>query len=255
MRLQATVGLALVLLCVPLVGVSAQTVQDPIQPGDPLVGGDGEPYCTLSFVFDSEDNDTVYFATAAHCLSQEGQTVHTENHEAFGTVALIGNAGNVSQDYSLIEVHEEAADAVDASVRGHDSMPTGVATSEDTLIGDLVTMSGWGQATNQTSTTRENRTGVLHSHSDQLVRLEGPVTPGDSGGPWMHDSTGLALGIVSQISANAGVSTSDVEVPIVGLTVGAPTPDAFVGNQGPAVTSLLDGAEDAGYDLSLRTAS
>lgn len=229
--------------------VSAEA-EDPIQPGDPLIGSDGEPFCTLSFVYDSATDASVYMSTAAHCVSED-DVVSTENHPDFGTVEFVADAGNVTSDYALIRVHGDAIEHVDGAVRGYPDMPTGVATPEDTSLGDRTPMSGWGIATNQTATTRENRTGLLVDHTDALVRLEGPVTNGDSGGPWMHES-GLALGIASQITATFGTSNEDVQTPVG--TVGAPVADAYAGDQGPTVQGILDGASQAGYELAIRTA-
>jgi len=225
------------------------SVDDPIQPGDPLLGDDGDPFCTLNFIYDSQTNDTVYLSTAAHCVDK-GQVVTTTNHEAFGTVEFVGDAGDVTRDFVLIRVHDDAVPTVQPSVRGYPDMPTGVAEPSETQTGDLVPMSGWGVATNVEATTRENRTGVLVEHRPNLVRMEGPVTNGDSGGPWMHES-GQALGIASRITATVSTGSEDIETAVG--TIGAPAPDAFVGDQGPTVTSLLDAAADHGYDLTLRT--
>jgi hypothetical protein len=250
--LTASLLLALAMLAVPLAPVEATAAgsEAPIQPGDPLVDGTGDPYCTLSYVFDSRTSDEVYLSTAAHCVDQ-GDIVHTTGHDAFGKV-VYDAGGDVTEDYALVRVSADERPDVRADVRGHPGTPTGVASPEDTAIGDRVTTSGWGTLTDETATTRENRPGVLVEHHPDLMRAQTAAHPGDSGGPWTHDS-GLALGIVSQISIQLGIGTEEVETPAGSAAV--PTPHAFAGDQGPTVESLLDGASQAGYELSLRTAS
>ncbi len=246
------VVLAIALAAAPVASTATagSGAEDPIQPGDPLLGSDGQPFCTLSFAYDSQTNASVYFSTAAHCVS-EGDVVSTTDHPDFGTVEFVGDAGTVTEDYVLIRVHADELEHVDGAVLGYPDMPTGVATPDDTMVGDLTPMSGWGVATNQFATTREERTGLLVEHTDDLVRLIGPVTNGDSGGPWLHES-GLALGIASQITVTAGTSSEDVETPVG--TVSVPVPGAFVGDQGPTVQTLLEDVAGNGYDLTLRTA-
>lgn len=253
--MKPTTGLLLVatLLAAPFVPLDAgsATMHDPIQPGDPLTDGDGDAYCTLSYVFDSETSADVYLSTAGHCVD-EGDVVHTTSHPSFGTVVLLGDGGT-SGDYALIEVHAEDRDAVEADVRGHPGTPTGVAQPGDTMPGDLVTMSGWGTATSETATTRENRTGVLTDHTESVMQAQTTAHPGDSGGPWTHAS-GLALGIVSRISVSFGFHDETVTAPIVEESVDVPVPSAFAGDEGPTVQGLLAGAQQQGYELSLRTA-
>lgn len=255
MRTTGAILSALALLAVPLVPMEtgSAATQDPIQPGDPLVDGDGDPYCTLSYVFDSDTDDAVFVATAAHCV-EEGDTVHTTGHASFGTVAFAGDEDQVRADYALIEVDEDDREHVRADVRGLPDAPTGVARPADTLPGDRVMTSGWGFLTADSETTRENRTGVLTEHEEDLLEAETTAHPGDSGGPWTHES-GLALGIVSRLSVGAGFDQVEVYLPVVDENVSAPVPDPIAGDRGPTVQGLLAGAQDAGYDLSLRTAS
>lgn len=255
MRRASALLSTLVLLAVPLVPLptGAATTQDPIQPGDPLVNSEGEAYCTLNYVFDSATDGEVYMGTAAHCVDQ-GATVRTANHGSFGTVAFVGDEEDPSSDYALIEVDDSARKHVQAKVRGFPGAPTGVARPVDTMPGDRVMTSGWGTLTDGTETTRENRTGVLTAHEVDLMQGETTAHPGDSGGPWTHGS-GLALGIVSRLTVGADFESAEVFVPIVEETVTAPVPSPFAGDQGPTVQGLLAGAQNAGYDLSLRTAS
>lgn len=231
-------------------GLPSQGATSTIQPGDPLVGGDGEPYCTLNYVFDSDTNDSVYVATAGHCVSGVGERLHTRGHPGFGTVAFVGGQG-VTEDYALIEVQGEARSSVVADVRGHPGTPTSVATPGNTTTGQPVTMSGWGWGANLIDTTRETRAGIVVGHAGALVRVLAPGTPGDSGGPWTLMS-GPALGILSQAGASYGVHGHDVPTPGEDATV--PLPSAYAGYRGPSILALLDGAAAAGYDVSLRTA-
>lgn len=246
-------ALVVALLAVPMAGIETSSASDhrTIQPGDPLVDDSSSSYCTLSFVFDSQTNESVYMSTAAHCVDP-GQQVRTLGYGSLGEVVFHGG-GPVSEDFALIEVDESVRDEVRADVRGYPGMPTGLATPEDTMVGDLVFMSGWGTLTTETETTRENRSGVLFSHDERLMQAQTSAHPGDSGGPWTHQS-GKALGIVSQISVGFGVSGETVDVPGAG-EVTAPLPSAFAGNQGPTVQGLLAEAQASGYDLTLRTAN
>lgn len=255
MRAGTSALVAVLLLAVPLAGLapSSAAQADPIQPGDPLTDVSGDSYCTLSYVFDDEGTDDVYLSTAAHCVTY-GQTVHTEGHYGFGTVVFVGDEDDVRTDYALIQVDAGAREHVQASVRGQPDAPTGVAHPEDTMTGDLVHSSGWGTATKHSETTRENRTGVLTEHQEDLMRAETTVHFGDSGGPWTHQS-GLALGIVSRLTISVGIGSEEVHVPIVDETVIVPMPHGYAADQGPTVAGLIADAGTSGYDVTLRTAS
>jgi acyl-coenzyme A thioesterase PaaI-like protein len=204
-----------------------------LQPGDPLVDGQGSSYCTLNFVFDGPEE--VYMGTAAHCVSED-QRVRSENVGAFGEVVHVG--GGV--DFALIEVDEDDAERVRASVKGHASVPTGVAEPDQTDRGDLVYVSGYGVGFDPDETTRENRWGLQLTHGGGYQVLA-PFTPGDSGGPVVHGPSGRALGVAAWIGACVQV------VP----TTDCGLPPARAG--GPSVHAILDVLHDHGYPVELRT--
>lgn len=238
-------AVALLVLAVPLATLEASSASpaEAIRPGDPLVRADGDPYCTLSYVFDDSSGE-VYLSTASHCVAV-GDVVHTRGHPSFGTVAFQSPPGDERTDYALIRVHEDLREHVEAGVRGHPEAPTGVAHPADTIVGDRVHTSGWGIAAQASQTTRENRTGILVDHEEDRVRAETTDSPGDSGAPWTHES-GLALGIVSRVAVTSSGDTEEVPVPV---------PHAFAGYEGPTVAALLEDARSTGFDVTLRTAS
>lgn len=231
--MRALVVLALVLL--PLSSAGG----DVIQPGDRMLLN-GETNCTLSFVYDGTGDDAgrVFLSIASHCVAAVGETMHTDNFPAFGTVVYKGDQGATQTDIALIEVAPALASSVVGEVRGHPGLPSGVAVAGTTAVGDRIVMSGWGTGFGGHELTREGRVGVLLRHEADVVRLEGPVTPGDSGGPWTMED-GRAVGIVSKIQASVSCC--------------APV-DASVHQEGPTVENILATAAENGFDLALRTA-
>lgn len=230
--------LAIVLLPI-LLAAPSMAVGDVIQPGDRMLLG-GSTQCTLSYVFDgvAGSEGRVFFSIASHCVGALGQVIATDNYPAFGEVVYKGAAGQTETDIALIEVYSAFHDAVVPDVRGHPGFPTGVATAGTTATGDLVVMSGWGTGFGNLQQTREMRQGVLLRHTEAVARIEGPVTPGDSGGPWTL-ADGRALAIVSKIVV--GFSCCD-------------SVDAGVWQEGPTVENILATAADSGLPVALRTA-
>jgi hypothetical protein len=82
---------------------------------------------------------------------------------------------------------------------------------------------------------REMRVGALVSDNARMYVLEGPITPGDSGGPVVHIDTGRALGVVSRIVAGC-------------CAVALP-----VWQEGPTVSGLVLDAGVQGFTVQLRT--
>jgi hypothetical protein len=121
-------------------------------------------------------------------------------------------------------------------------MPTVLGTSESVHVGDRVGYSGWGFATDHTSTTREQRVGVLNSYDGRLWGAEGPVSNGDSGGPLLDLVSGAAVGSVSNYCVPLPLSTSDGFVP--GCT-----------GYGPTTEQLVRLAAREGWPVRLRLAS
>lgn len=194
-----------------------------IQPGDP-VGG-----CTLSFVFDSTANASVYMTTAAHCVDV-GQTVETPGFGALGEVVVDGREDG-DLDYALIHVDPALAKDVSPAVAGHPSTPTGFTTADEVALGDPISMSGNGIPFGTTETTRENRSGVLVEQDELRYRSQSMVSFGDSGGPLVHAPSGEALGIVSRVGT-------------------APPPANLIG---PTVEAVVEDLEARGWPVSLRT--
>lgn len=244
----------LVVLSAILLGLGAATVPagtaavDLIQPGDLHQAAAGQ--CTLNFVFDGQGSlaGKVYIGTAAHCITQGvGESASTTGHANFGTVAYTGDVGasvnggaarengipGNQLDFALIEVKPALHALVDAEVIGHPGWPVGYTKPRETASGDLIYPSGWGIVFRTTDTTREDRVGALYNQNARAWIAEVPVTPGDSGGPMLHES-GKALGI------NSGTST------------GVAVPPHFW--HGPTVDAILTEMAGLGYPLALRNA-
>lgn len=216
-----------------------------IQPGDSYNG-----ICTLNFVFDGEGTRAgkVYVGTAAHCVRQMGEAARTTGYPEFGRVVYMGDVGasvnggaarengipGEQLDFALIEVHPQYHGVVVADVVGRPGMPQGgFTTPRETPTGDLILISGYGTGFATVSATRENRVGVLYTTTARQWVAEAPITPGDSGGPILHES-GKALGVVS------------------GTTFGVQMPP--VKWHGPTVDGILAEMESIGWSIRLREA-
>ena len=228
---------ALRVLCVTAVAAgaflapSAGAAGELIQPG--AYSQSGSSACTLNFVYDGVAGTATagrtFVGTAAHCVSAVGDDVAFRNGEAFGDVAVIGDENATAPDWALIEVRPEYLSRVSPAVKGHSSYPTGVTSPQDTALGDLVQVSGFGTGYDATTFTQESRVGVMNYDDEEIYDLVGPVHFGDSGGPIVHIATGKALGIVSRLCV--GVCTEE----------------------GATVEGLLAKAAAAGFPVTLRT--
>lgn len=205
-----------------------------IQPG---VDVDGT--CTLNFVYDGVGPLTgrVFVGVAAHCYSTMGTIVSTSDHANFGELAFIRNAADTATDFAFIEVYPAFHEFVHAEVKGHPGMPTAVATLSETERLDQIMFSGSGIVFENTQVTQEERIGALWTHTSDVWLAYGPVTPGDSGGPVLHES-GHALGIVTQLTTSFACC-------------GDPT--LVVGAQGPTVEGIEEKAAAAGFPVVMRT--
>lgn len=201
-----------------------------IQPGDQSVSGGAG--CTLNFVFDGVGAlaGRVYIGTAAHCVSRVGDSVSSWPYDDFGTVAIIGSASLAATDWAFIEVKPDFERFVRAAVKGHPEFPTGIATRDDTMPGDLVQYSGYGMVFGSTAPTQEERVGVLTLHEEKRVQVVGPTIYGDSGGPIVHIESGKALSLQSRLCAVGACS----EI-------------------GPAYDDVLEQAARRGFTVELRT--
>lgn len=217
---------AVLLLGVAVLSATAPVQADDdetIQPGD-AVGG-----CTLSFVFDSTTNDSVYMTTAAHCVD-EGESVTTPGFGTLGEVVVDGrDQGDL--DYALIDVDPALEGEVSPAVNGHPSTPTGFTTADGVTAGDPIWLSGHGVPFGLAEPTRENRAGVLVEHDDRRYRSQSMVSFGDSGGPLVHVLSGEAVGIVSRVGSD-------------------PPPANLIG---PTVEGVIEDLDARGWSVSLRT--
>jgi pyruvate/2-oxoglutarate dehydrogenase complex dihydrolipoamide acyltransferase (E2) component len=232
----ARLALLLLLGCAP-----AASAADSIQPGDPIHQG-----CTLAWVFDASDGRT-FFASASHCFDKVGEPVHlsvpglpeAQQGERLGTVRARGENFDESaaNDVALIEVDAAMRPRVMAEMRGHPTIPSGIATAADVAPGDLLQLSGWGMGFEASAPTRESRQARLNLAEPLLWQGLAPVTGGDSGGPVAHAATGAAFGLVKGHGCRNGSS-------------GSYCPPSH----GPTVAAVFAIAKAAGIDLRLRRA-
>lgn len=194
--------------------------------GDPVRPGDAATECTLSFVYDSAVNDSVYVSIAEHCVGPR-EEVALADGRVLGPVV----AREASLDVALVEAEDAIAEHVEPGVRGHLHAPTGFTTPDETDAGDVLLMSGHGIPFSAHEATRENRSALLVEDNDHWYRSQAMVSFGDSGGPLVHAETGQAVGLVSAASPS-------------------PPPANLVG---PTVQGLLEHFQDRGWALQLRT--
>jgi hypothetical protein len=186
-----------------LLAPGAQAADPLVQPGEyieTIVDGAASG-CTLGFVFDGVGGSAagqVFASTAAHCVDAVGDPVKLSDGSVFGTVAVIGDANSIPNDYALIEVSSEFLDRVSPAVKGYPEFPTGSTVSADTALGDKIQISGYGTGFDLTAATRQSRQARLtYDNADQAGVLA-PIIYGDSGGPLVHSASGKALGLVSR---------------------------------------------------------
>lgn len=222
-------------------GVELGSPPATIQPGDRVSTPPGG--CTLNFVYDGTGPQAgkVFIGTAAHCFTALGQPASADSVGEFGRVVYMGdfssaNAGSFDNgipgtqtDFSLIEVAPAFASFVLPEVRGHPGLPTGgVLPVADARLGDIIEFSGYGTGFEYTQETRESRFGVYVFRSGSNWQGEGPVLPGDSGGPVLHES-GKAFGVATYLNV--------------------------LGIGGPLLEVSLGEAAAAGFPVTLRNAS
>jgi hypothetical protein len=205
-----------------------------IQPGAAIVSRGGE--CTLNWIYDGlgRHKNEVFVGTAAHCVIDVGDTVSLQAERFGEPLFAIGKVAYISEhhDYSFIRVSPKHFHALDPSVKGHPSIPTGVSTSETAKVGDMIQFSGYGVGFHVTQPTRETRFGVLHTVTSTWWSALGPVAFGDSGGPAADITDGnKALGVVDVLCAGTDCT----------------------GAGGVTVEALLDDAAANGFKVRLRT--
>lgn len=218
-------GFLLLVGLVPSVS-PALPAQKPIQPGAQVqIAGS---LCTLNYVF--ARGSTRYVGTAGHCASNTGQRASTDGAGSFGTVVF--RQDDDALDFALIQIDQNKLNLVEPSVRGFGG-PTGITTSSDASIGDLLSFHGYGLLLGATAATRP-RPGVLVGYGSTHYSMDAPAVNGDSGAPVLHTATGRALGIIS----------------VYGLSNIPPTTDL-----GPTVAHIRARLQAAGYNVSLVTAA
>jgi hypothetical protein len=208
-----------------------------IQPGVAIhLGGSG---CTLNWIYDGA-NGTTYAGTARHCTTGVGQVVNLATGNTIGSDGIrIGTIAYVSAalDFSLIAIDSGNLGLVSPALKGHPAIPTGVSTATSSALGDLIQFSGYGVGFDLTAATQESRVGVLAFNDGTQHYVDGPVSPGDSGGPVADITDGnKALGIVDTLGAAASGEFG-----------------ASVGEGGVSLPALLDDAAANFVTITLRT--
>lgn len=220
------------------VTASAASAAPVIQPGSSITAGGA--YCTLNWIYDGTGDraGAVYAGTARHCVTHVGQRVSLASGSLGTTVEPIGRVAYRSKklDFALIKLRSSVREQVKAAMAGHPNIPTGVARTSQTAVGDICQFSGHGVVFDTTRLTQQDRVGVLVSNTKTQHYCDGAVTPGDSGGPVADVTAGnKALGIVDTLG--------------VGLAGLAPT----VGEGGVSMPGLLADARAHGVPIRLRT--
>lgn len=227
-------------LLIPIAVATPTHAQAPIQPGVSITMGGS--FCTLNWIYDGTGPvaGKVYGGTAAHCVDSVGQRISLsdtslgEPIEEFGTVAYISS----SLDTAFIEVDADKHGQVNPAMKGHPAIPAGVATAEETAVGDICQFSGFGVGFHLVPPTQESRVGVLVENDGTQHYCNGPVSPGDSGGPVGDVTAGnKALGIVNTLG--------------VGISNGLP----IAGEGGVSMPALLADAAGNGFPVEVRTVS
>jgi pyruvate/2-oxoglutarate dehydrogenase complex dihydrolipoamide acyltransferase (E2) component len=203
--------------------------------------------CTLNFVFDGTGPAAgrVFAGAAAHCGERVGDAVRVGDGlgqvgEVVGAVAARGAYPDddpdveIDNDWLLVEIQPRFHADVDPAVQGHPEFPARVTTTAEMRSQDVLQFSGWGNATEATQPTREQRQGYWLGGDDRSYEAVVLVSPGDSGGPVVDVKTGGALGIVSTV---------------VGVFA---TPGFFL--QGPTVSQLIAQAAAQGLPVQMRIA-
>jgi hypothetical protein len=220
--MRARLLLPLLALTAVLPSGVAQAADMPIQPGASAsspVGG-----CTLNFVFDDQ-HGTRYIAIAGHCINL-GHRASASGIGQFGTCVFDVHVG--TDDFALIRIDADKLHHVNPQMRGWGG-PTGYTVWTDTEQGDLLLFHGYGLGLGTTSVTR-SRVGVLMGDTTRQYHAQGPISPGDSGGPVLHEATGKAFGLANN----------------------AQPPTTTAG--GSTIERLIERAAEDGFELTLVTA-
>jgi hypothetical protein len=234
----------------PIPAYAATADEALLRPGAGMIdpGGDSgdlpytelDTFCTWNWVFNEvveADPDTgkyptpkAYIGTAAHCTDNVGDRVAALGIDEFGTVVFDSDTYDGQVDFSLVEIDADLVAQVHPQMFGFDA-PTGVSTTADVSVGDVVWLHGYGLVLGQNDFTRD-RPGLITTISDDEYAAETLWQLGDSGSPITLGETGLALGIVSRYGFDQLPPSTDV---------------------GPTVTWILEHLADAGFNVELAT--
>jgi len=219
LEMRRTAALAFVgamLVAVP--PATASVVLDrPIQPGARLTRPDVEPFgnrlpykfyrCTIAFIFrDARRN--LYTGTTGEkqCVRKVGARAFDENGRAFGT-AVFQEFSPPAGSFTLIRIDRTRYRDVNPSVRGWGG-PTGIARASREKRGDFVLFTGNGFVEGDVAQTQP-RAGVLISYNARHFTADSLAELGDSGGPVIDASTGLAVGMISDFGTGDRPPTTD----------------------------------------------
>jgi hypothetical protein len=222
-RAAAVAALVAAALAAPgaLAGPTRAPAGIPVQPGMEIRTV-GVATCTGGFLLDGLGRlgGRVFMATAAHCVeSAIGAAVTDSDGQRFGRVVFsLWPYRSFADDIGLIEIDRTAFRRVDPAMKGHPTIPTGLGLPGRQRPGDLVTLSGYGMLTEREQLTREQRPTALKDHGADFWSAWGVFSPGDSGGPVAHSSSGAAIGSVSNLCVPLPVATSDGFEAVAGCT-------------------------------------
>jgi hypothetical protein len=248
----------------PATVASVDNAEFPIQPGAPkfVHGGTfNEPpwteppaadalhanICTMNWVF--ADAHHLYIGAAGHCALEPGTREASPEIGEFGTVVFrvycsyappepyCPHGGPITDDFALIQIDDDKLELVSPVMRGVGAAPAGFTTGDTTAQGDLLVTHGWGIPFSAMEEGR-TQTTVLYDDDAFSFTTTFAYATTHSGSPFMHDSDGRALGILT------------THMPV---NPGGPGPaDLGAMTGGPTVERILALLQDAGFHVALK---
>jgi hypothetical protein len=250
MRIASSVVFAAIALAGSMQASGAATTSA-VQPGALLTRPDvehGSAYhvhrCTMSFVF-HDAAGALYTGTTGEsdCTQAPGGAAFDENGARIGRVVfsdcaagagavpVVQECGTSDVSFTLIRIDRTRYADVDPAMRGW-SGPVGLATPGSVAPGDPVLFTGNAYVEGDVAATRP-RAGVLLSMDARHFTADTLATLGDSGGPVVDATDGLAIGIISDFGQSDMPPTTD---------------------DGPTVAAIIADCAHHGIRLSLSTA-
>lgn len=189
--------------------------------------------CTLGFLFESVDNDTVYGSTAGHCAEDGNHVVTDRNGRNLGRIVAFRNVA--AEDWALIRFRPEVRDETGPTVQTWTG-PTGTLDPDDIEDDDVLCYHGTGPPDDLHDRCgrfslfyRYRQDGYAVDH----FKMRGEIGwAGDSGSAVVHHGTGQAIGMITGGDYNPVYSSL----------------------RGPTVCGIVNGAADAGWNVTLMTA-